>query len=70
MARLIGTERAMDLLISGQTVDAGEARELGLVSRVTEPGELLTAATAYARDLAASCSSAWMALINHQVLNP
>ena len=52
------------------TLVAAEARELGLVSRVTEPGELLTAATAYARDLAASCSSAWMALINHQVLNP
>jgi enoyl-CoA hydratase/carnithine racemase len=68
LPRLIGTERAMDLLISGRTVDADEAKELGLVSRVTEPAELLPAATAYARDLAANCSPASMALIKHQVL--
>jgi enoyl-CoA hydratase/carnithine racemase len=68
LPRLIGTERALDLLISGRTIDADEARELGLVSRVTEPGEVLTAATAYARDLAANCSPASMALIKHQVL--
>ena len=68
LPRLIGTERAMDLLISGRTVDADEAKELGLVSRVTEPGEVLAAATAYARDLAANCSPASMALIKHQVL--
>jgi enoyl-CoA hydratase/carnithine racemase len=68
LPRLIGTERAMDLLISGRTVDADEALGLGLVSRVTEPGEVLTAATAYARDLAANCSPASMALIKHQVL--
>jgi enoyl-CoA hydratase/carnithine racemase len=68
LPRLIGTERALDLLISGRTIDADEAKELGLVSRVTEPGEVLIAATAYARDLAASCSPASMALIKHQVL--
>ena len=68
LPRLIGTERAMDLLISGRTIDADEALKLGLVSRVTEPGKVLTAATAYARDLAASCSPASMALIKHQVL--
>jgi enoyl-CoA hydratase/carnithine racemase len=68
LPRLIGTERAMDLLISGRTIDADEARELGLVSRVTEPGEVLKTATAYARDLAANCSPASMALIKHQVL--
>jgi enoyl-CoA hydratase/carnithine racemase len=68
LPRLIGTERAMDLLLSGRAVDADEAKELGLVSRVTEPGELLAAATAYARDLAANCSPASMAIIKHQVL--
>ena len=68
LPRLIGTERALDLLISGRTIDADEAKELGLVSRVTEPGEVVAAATAYARDLAANCSPASMALIKHQVL--
>jgi enoyl-CoA hydratase/carnithine racemase len=68
LPRLIGTERAMDLLISGRTIDADEALRFGLVSRVTEPGAALTAATAYARDLAANCSSASMAIIKHQVL--
>jgi enoyl-CoA hydratase/carnithine racemase len=68
LPRLIGTERALDLLISGRTIDADEAKELGLVSRVTESGKVLTAATAYASDLAANCSPASMALIKHQVL--
>jgi enoyl-CoA hydratase/carnithine racemase len=68
LPRLIGVERALDLLISGRTVAADEALALGLVSRVTEPGEVLAAATAYARDLAANCSPASMALIKHQVL--
>jgi enoyl-CoA hydratase/carnithine racemase len=65
---MIGVERAMDLLVSGRTVDADEALALGLVSRVTEPAEVLAAATAYAHDLAASCSPTSMALIKHQVL--
>jgi enoyl-CoA hydratase/carnithine racemase len=68
LPRMIGVERAMDLLLSGRTVDADEAWALGLVSRVTEPGEVLAAATAYARDLAENCSPASMALIKHQVL--
>jgi enoyl-CoA hydratase/carnithine racemase len=65
---MIGVERALDLLISGRTVDADEALALGLVSRVTEPGQVVNAAAAYARDLAASCSPTSMALIKHQVL--
>lgn len=68
LPRMIGTERAMDLLLSGRTVDADEALALGLVSRVTEPGEVVAAAAAYARDLAANCSPTSMAVIKHQVL--
>ena len=68
LPRMIGTERALDLLISGRTIDADEALAIGLVSRVTEPGEVLAAATAYARDLAANCSPTSMAIIKHQVL--
>jgi enoyl-CoA hydratase/carnithine racemase len=68
LPRMIGVERALDLLISGRTVDADEALALGLVSQVTEPGQVLDAAAAYARDLAANCSPTSMALIKHQVL--
>jgi enoyl-CoA hydratase/carnithine racemase len=68
LPRMIGTERALDLLISGRTIDADEALAIGLVSRITEPGEVLAAATAYARDLAANCSPTSMAIIKHQVL--
>jgi enoyl-CoA hydratase/carnithine racemase len=68
LPRMIGTERALDLLISGRTIDADEALAIGMVSRVAEPGEALAAATAYARDLAANCSPTSMAVIKHQVL--
>ena len=68
LPRLIGTENALDLLISGRTFDADEAKALGVVSRVVEPDDVIEAATAYARDLAANCSPSSMALIKHQVL--
>jgi len=67
LPRLIGLERALDLLLSARTFDADEALSLGLVSRVTEPGEVVAQATAYARDLARSCSPRSMAAIRRQV---
>jgi enoyl-CoA hydratase/carnithine racemase len=68
LPRLIGAERAMDLLLSGRTFDADEALALGVVSRVAEPAVLLDTARAYAADLAAHCSPASMAMVKHQVL--
>ena len=68
LPRLIGPERALDLLLSGRTFDADEAYALGVVSRVVEPGELLDAARAYARDLATRSAPTSMAMIKHQVL--
>ncbi|TDU01755.1 enoyl-CoA hydratase [Streptomyces sp. 846.5] len=67
LPRVIGLENALDLLLSGRTFDADEARALGLVSRVVEPEDLLTAAHAYARDIARNCSPRAMAVIRHQV---
>lgn len=67
LPRLIGVENAMDLLLSGRTFDADEAKRLGLVSRVTEPAELMDAALAYARDVARNCSPRAMAVVRHQV---
>jgi enoyl-CoA hydratase/carnithine racemase len=68
LPRLIGTERALDLLLSARTFDADEALALGVVSRVVEPDALLAAARDYARDIAANCSPASLAMIKHQVL--
>jgi enoyl-CoA hydratase/carnithine racemase len=67
LPRVIGLENALDLLLSGRTFDADEARVLGLVSRVVEPEDLLTAAHAYARDIARNCSPRAMAVVRHQV---
>lgn len=67
LPRLIGVENALDLLLSGRVVDAEEAREIGLVSRVVEPDELLGAVMAYARSLSDNCSPRSMAAIRRQV---
>lgn len=67
LPRLIGTGPAADLLLSGRVFDADEASALGLVSRVVEPTELMSAARAYACDLAANCSPLSLALIRHQL---
>ncbi len=53
LPRLIGTGRAMPLLLSGDPVDAATALEWGLVSAVVEPGELLDAARTLAGKVAA-----------------
>jgi enoyl-CoA hydratase/carnithine racemase len=67
LPRLAGTANAMDLLISGRTVAAEEALELGLVQRVAPAEELLDTTMAYAKDLARSCSPSSMAVIKKQV---
>ncbi|MEU0206504.1 enoyl-CoA hydratase-related protein [Streptomyces canus] len=67
LPRVIGLENALDLLLSGRVFDADEAQDLGLVSRVVEPEDLLDAARAYARDIARNCSPRAMAVVRHQV---
>jgi len=67
LPRLIGQQRAMDLLLSGRVFTGAEAGELGLVNRVLPVEDLLGAAQAYARELAALSSPASMAVIKRQV---
>jgi enoyl-CoA hydratase/carnithine racemase len=67
LPRLIGVERALDLLLSARTIEAEEAVSLGLASRLCDREDVLPAATAYARDLARLCSPASMAAIRRQV---
>ena len=52
LPRLIGTSRAMDLVLTGRPVDAAEALAIGLVNRVVARGEGLAAAQELARSLA------------------
>ncbi len=67
LTRLVGTSRALDLLASGRVFTSEEALALGLVSRVVPAEEVVAAAQTYARDLAASCSPASMAMMKRQV---
>ncbi|MGB3331882.1 MAG: enoyl-CoA hydratase [Mycobacterium sp.] len=67
LPRLAGMGPAMDLLLSGRTFLAEEARELGLVNHVVAPDLLLERAVAYAADVAANCSPASLAVIKGQV---
>jgi enoyl-CoA hydratase/carnithine racemase len=52
LPRLIGKARALQLMITGETVEADEALRLGLVDRVFEPTELMPKAIEYAQGLA------------------
>lgn len=40
LPRLIGKSRAAEMLVTGKMIDANEALQIGLVNRVTEPGNL------------------------------
>ncbi len=67
LPRLVGQSRALDLLLSARVVTAAEGREIGLVDHVAEPDDVVTAAVAYARDLATNCSPWAMSVIKTQI---
>lgn len=54
LPRLIGLARASELSLTGELIDARQALEWGLVSRVVAPGELLPTAHEIARKIAAN----------------
>lgn len=53
LPRLVGSGVAAELALTGDVVDAARALELGLVSRVVEPDELIPTAVALAARIAA-----------------
>jgi enoyl-CoA hydratase/carnithine racemase len=48
---IVGLGVARDLCLTGRRIDAAEALRIGLVTRVTEPGDLLDGALAMARSI-------------------
>jgi enoyl-CoA hydratase/carnithine racemase len=53
MPRIMGHQRAAEVLLLGETLDAERARDFGLVNRVVAPERLMEEARAVARRLAA-----------------
>jgi enoyl-CoA hydratase/carnithine racemase len=58
LPRLIGRGRALDLLLTGRTIDADEALEIGLVEFVVPDDELLKHTVEIASQIAANASPA------------
>jgi enoyl-CoA hydratase len=54
LPRLVGRGRALELILTGDMIDAAEAFRIGLVNRVEEPEALLDAARAMARKMIAN----------------
>jgi enoyl-CoA hydratase len=52
LPRLIGQARALDLILTGRSVDAAEAERIGLATQVVPPGRALEAALELAERLA------------------
>ncbi|GAA2416087.1 enoyl-CoA hydratase-related protein [Nonomuraea africana] len=67
LPRLMGQQRAMDVLLSGRVFTGREAFEMGLVNRAVAAESLLPEAQAYARELARHSSPASMDVIKRQV---
>jgi enoyl-CoA hydratase/carnithine racemase len=53
LSRAVGRKQAMEMLLTGDMVDAARARELGLINRVVPESELDQAVTTLAQQIAA-----------------
>jgi enoyl-CoA hydratase len=58
LTRAVGKAKAMDMILTGRTIDAAEAERIGLVSRVVPADDLLTEATSVATTISQMSRSA------------
>ena len=58
LTRAVGKAKAMDMILTGRTIDAAEADRIGLVSRVVPADELLAQANAVATTISQMSRSA------------
>lgn len=63
LARVVGPGRAMDLLLTGERLDASAARDIGLVTRIaSESGALVEEVRAFALRIAARAPAATLSV--------
>ena len=67
LPRIAGLGNSLDMLLTGRLVDAAEARQIGLVSRVLPDEGFNAAVAAYAREFAAGVSPRSTRIIKRQV---
>lgn len=58
LPRIVGTARAMELVLTGKVVGASEARDMGLISEIYSPEELLDKAMELAEAICANAQIA------------
>lgn len=70
LPRLVGFRRAMEILITGRTINAGEAMAMGLINYMVEPKQLITKATELAQICAqnAPISMSWLKRVGWRAL--
>lgn len=67
LPRLVGMARASDLLLTGRLVEATEALQMGLVSKVFPLADFAEEVHAFCADLANSCSPLAVSTIKRQI---
>jgi enoyl-CoA hydratase/carnithine racemase len=67
LPRLVGTNRALDVLWSARRFDATEAHRIGFVDRLVADDRVVDEAIAYVRELAANVSPRSLAVMKDEV---
>lgn len=67
LPRLVGLGNAMEMLLSARMVDAAEAKQIGLVSRVLPDEQFAATVAAYAQEMASGVSPRSTKVIKRQV---